>query len=106
MGEMPAACIGVATVGELGVFPWYLAAIIPALALSPSAFLLAWVTVPPVSYEVIDRVDLLGVWQPAAWPVWVVGLAWVVGLSADLVLMLRACMIRWTISSRCASNER
>lgn len=68
------------------VFPWYLSPLVPALALAPSAFAIAWMTVLPFSYEVIDRLDSLGVWQPAPWLPWIVGAAWSLGVAIDLVL--------------------
>jgi Glycosyltransferase family 87 len=65
------------------VFPWYLSSLVPALALAPSAFLVAWVSVLPLSYEVLNQV---AVWEPAAWVPWAVAAAWGVGIVIDLRL--------------------
>jgi hypothetical protein len=70
------------------VFPWYLIPLVPALALAPSAFLIAWVSVLPLSYEVLDG---SGMWEPAAWVPWVVAAGWCVGGAIDrLVRSVRA----------------
>lgn len=64
-------------------FPWYLSALIPAFAVSPSAVVLCWVTAVPLAYEVRDRFAVDGTWMLAAWPLWAIGLAWAVGLAID-----------------------
>lgn len=66
------------------VFPWYLCLLVPAIALQPRAWLLAWVSVVPLGYEVLDRFVGEGVWAPADWPLWTVALAWLLGAGADL----------------------
>ncbi len=65
------------------VFPWYLCLLVPALALQPRAWLLAWVSAVPLAYEVLDRFVGEGVWQPADWPLWAVALAWLLGAGVD-----------------------
>lgn len=66
------------------VFPWYLAPIVPAVALAPSAFALAWATTIPLTNEVIDRWQTTGIWEPASWPLWVIGLSWIAGAAIDV----------------------
>ena len=66
------------------VFPWYLCLLVPAIALQPRAWLLAWVSAVPLGYEVLDKFVGEGVWQPAVWPLWAVALAWLLGAGADL----------------------
>lgn len=68
------------------VFPWYLVVLLPVLVLRPTVFGLAWLSVAPLTYEVIDRFDVDGMWSPATWPVVCIGLAWGVGLAVDLWL--------------------
>ncbi len=68
------------------VFPWYLVVLIPVLVLRPTVLGLAWLSVAPLTYEVIDRFDVDGTWSPAAWPVVCIGLAWGVGLVVDRCL--------------------
>ena len=65
------------------VFPWYLCALVPLLALRPSATLLLWVTTAPLTYEVLNRWLGEGVWEPATWPVLVVAGGWALGLAID-----------------------
>lgn len=66
------------------VFPWYLCALVPLLALRPSAALLIWVTTVPLTYEVLDRWLGEGVWAPANWPLVVIAGGWALGLALDL----------------------
>jgi hypothetical protein len=65
------------------VFPWYLVPLVPLIALSPSAFWIAWATAVPLTYEVIDRFDILPTWQPASWPLWIVAASCCLGLALD-----------------------
>lgn len=66
------------------VFPWYLVILIPMIALRPSATLLAWVTVAPIGYVVLNRWVSEGVWEPATWAIWAVGAAILFGFIAEL----------------------
>jgi rSAM/selenodomain-associated transferase 2 len=66
------------------VFPWYLAPIVPAIAMAPSTFALAWVTALPLTNEVIGRWQAEGVWEPASWPLWAIGISWIAGIAIDL----------------------
>jgi alpha-1,6-mannosyltransferase len=65
------------------VFPWYLSALVPVLALRPSAAALLWLTAAPLTYEVIGRFEATGAWTPTAWPLWTTGAAWAIGLVLD-----------------------
>lgn len=65
------------------LFPWYLLALVVPLAWAPTGFGLAWIGAAPLTYEVIDTFDVRGVWEPAAWPLWGVALAWAAGLCWD-----------------------
>lgn len=71
------------------VFPWYLAPLVPAVALCPSAFMLAWLGTVPLLNEAIDRFMVTGIWAPAAWPVALIGSAMLIGGSVDLIAFLR-----------------
>jgi hypothetical protein len=62
------------------VFPWYLTPVVVAAAAYPSPFMILWATTMPLTYEVIDRFDSTGVWRTAAWPLWVIGIGWIVGI--------------------------
>ncbi|MEO1035115.1 MAG: glycosyltransferase 87 family protein [Pseudomonadota bacterium] len=50
------------------VFPWYLLVLVPLVALRPRRVVLAWLAAAPLSYEVLNRFNTDGVWQPAVWP--------------------------------------
>lgn len=65
------------------VFPWYLCLLVPLIALQPRAWLLAWVSVVPLSYEVLNRFAGEGVWAPAAWPLAVITAASLLGAAVD-----------------------
>lgn len=66
-------------------FPWYWISLIPLLALRPSWFILAWVTLTPTSYEVLSYWLSIQLWQPAQWPLWLM----VVGSLVVIVKKLR-----------------
>jgi len=61
------------------VFPWYLLVLVPFLALQPNAFLLIWISVVPLSYEVLNGFIETEVWQPASWPLWCIASGWIIG---------------------------
>ena len=62
------------------VFPWYLLVLIPLVALRPNAFLLLWLSLAPLSYEVLDQFAANGSWEPATWPLWCIAGGWLVGM--------------------------
>ncbi|MEO0423598.1 MAG: glycosyltransferase 87 family protein [Pseudomonadota bacterium] len=64
------------------VFPWYLLPLVPLLVLRPTLVGLVWVTLVAVTYEVLDAYNASGVWDPAAWPLWVMGLGVLGALAA------------------------
>jgi hypothetical protein len=65
------------------VFPWYLAVVVPIVALAPSVFWIAWLSVVPLSYEVLDLFDLSGQWSPSPWPLFLLVAAWIIGWGLD-----------------------
>ena len=44
-------------------FPWYLSWLVPLLALRPNAALLMWTALVALSYHILIRYSILGVWQ-------------------------------------------
>lgn len=64
-------------------FPWYLTPLVVPLAAAPTGFGLAWLSITPLTYEVIDAFDAAGCWQPAAWPLWLIACGFAVGLYID-----------------------
>jgi hypothetical protein len=67
------------------VFPWYLMIMVPLLAIQRSVTLLAWVSAVPLSYVVLNQWIAERVWEPAQWPVVVIGLLLVFCLGLDLM---------------------
>ena len=55
-------------------FPWYLMPLIPLMALYPNRYLIIWTLLMPLTYEVLGQFICCQVWQPAQWPLWVIGL--------------------------------
>ena len=66
------------------VFPWYLMILVPFLAIRPNASILAWVSVAPLSYVVLNQWIAERAWEPAQWPVFVIGFSLVSCLAWDL----------------------
>ncbi|GIW42743.1 MAG: hypothetical protein KatS3mg077_0025 [Candidatus Binatia bacterium] len=66
------------------VFRWYLVPLVPAMALAPQAWVLAWITALPLADEAMDRAHLTGLWEPASWPLWAIAVAWCIGLTVDV----------------------
>jgi len=59
------------------LFPWYLLPLVPLLALKPNMYLLAWMLVMPMTYEVLGDFMCCGQWQPAVWPTVLIGFVYV-----------------------------
>jgi len=66
------------------LFPWYLMALVPLLALRPNMTLILALTLAPLSYSVLNKWLSLGVWEPALWPSLVLAAGICVGLFMDL----------------------
>jgi hypothetical protein len=62
------------------VFPWYLMALVPLFALRPNIYLLAWLLIMPLTYEVIGQFLCCQVWQPAIWPIILLGALYLITL--------------------------
>lgn len=63
------------------VFPWYLCVLVPLCAMQPRAWLLAWFSAAPLSYEVLNGFAAAGVWAPAGWPLWLIAAAVAAGIG-------------------------
>ncbi|MGB0898606.1 MAG: hypothetical protein ACPGSN_05080 [Psychrobium sp.] len=66
------------------IFPWYLMPLVPLIALAPNRYLVAWTLLMPLTYEVLNGFLSERMWQPADWPVWLVG---IVQISAAIALV-------------------
>jgi len=51
------------------VFPWYLLPLVPLLALWPNIYLIGWMIIMPLTYEVLGQYLANQLWQPAHWPI-------------------------------------
>jgi alpha-1,6-mannosyltransferase len=73
------------------IFPWYLMPLVPLMALYPNRYLIIWTLLMPLTYEVIGQFIASQIWQPAQWPLWLIGL---LQLSA-LLALVRYCYRAW-----------
>ena len=71
------------------VFPWYLMPLVPLFTIKPSFFLFAWLTLIPLSYEVLNEFASSGLWQPSTWPIALLGMGMLVGFTIDRLLALK-----------------
>lgn len=74
------------------VFPWYLMPLVPLLALYPNKYLITWTLLMPLTYEVIGQFICCQIWQPAQWPIWLLGILQL----TTLIMLLRYCTDRWS----------
>jgi len=71
------------------VFPWYLMPLIPLLALSPNFWLLAWVCLLPLTYEVLGLFASQHSWMPATWPLIAIASGILIGLIYGIAVKIR-----------------
>lgn len=71
------------------VFPWYLMALVPLLALSPRPFFLVWISLLPLTYEVLGGFVSAGQWTPATWPLIVIAIGFMGSIYFELRTKLR-----------------
>lgn len=57
------------------MFPWYLISLAALLPFFATPVLVAWCLAVPFTYEVIDRFEKEGIWEPALWPLWLIALS-------------------------------
>ena len=63
------------------LFPWYLLPLIPLLALRPNIYLLFWLLLMPMTYEVLGNFLCCQHWQPALWPAVLLGILYALTLA-------------------------
>ena len=66
------------------LFPWYLMALVPLLALKPNLTLFTAITLTPLSYIVLNRWLTVGIWEQAAWPAQILLAGLIIALLHDL----------------------
>jgi alpha-1,6-mannosyltransferase len=79
------------------VFPWYLMPLVPLLALQPNAYLLGWMLLMPLTYEVLNPFYCCQLWTPALWPVILLALWFCIA-----VLMLGITLFKYTLVKKIA----
>lgn len=97
--HMPVGISSIALAGQIAlsvpllispvVFPWYLLPLVPLMALHPNRYVLGWSVLMPLTYEVLNGFLSVGQWQPALWPIWLVGLIQLTAVMAILGYGLR-----------------
>ncbi len=60
------------------VFPWYLVGPLAIKPFPPTSLLWIWASLLPLTYEVIDRFDSGGGWEPKRWPLYFITMGWAV----------------------------
>jgi uncharacterized membrane protein len=66
------------------LFPWYLMALVPLLALKPNLTLFTAITLTPLSYIVLNRWLSVGIWEQAVWPSQILLAGLIIALLHDL----------------------
>ena len=66
------------------LFPWYLMALVPLLALRPNATLIITLALTPLAYVVLNDWLSQGLWQPQTWPNRVLCVGIFLGLVIDM----------------------
>ncbi len=75
------------------LFPWYLSALVPLIALRPHFYTLAWLAVLPLTYEVLNQFYCCQIWQPATWPMVVIALLYMAFLSHLLAKLFKFLLV-------------
>lgn len=75
------------------VFPWYLMALVPLLALAPNIYLLLWLLIMPLTYEVVSGYVCCNTWVPAQWPIYLLGILY----SFTLIKLTRSFIQQWSL---------
>lgn len=66
------------------MFPWYLMALVPLLALRPNMTILVAICLAPLSYVVLNQWLSQGIWDQPEWPPYILLIGLVCGLLNDL----------------------
>ena len=62
------------------IFPWYLMPLIPLVTITASPWLLLWLVLSPLSYEVLGQFACCRIWSPAQWPTTLIGIGLLLGI--------------------------
>lgn len=83
------------------VFPWYLMVLVPLLAIRPNIYLMAWLFVMPITYEVVSGYICCNTWMPAQWPISLLAIVY----TATLIKILQVFIQQWPLLSLRQSNK-
>ena len=62
------------------IFPWYLMPLVPLLSMYTRPWLLLWILLAPLSYEVLGQFACCNNWAPAQWPLFILAAGLGIGL--------------------------
>ncbi|MEH6447748.1 MAG: glycosyltransferase 87 family protein [Oleispira sp.] len=79
------------------IFPWYLMPLAVLAALHPKPWLLVWILLAPLSYEVLNQFLCCAIWQPASWPLVITA------VSVISILLLTTLLINKSNRNRLTS---
>lgn len=71
------------------LFPWYLLPLVPLLALWPNKYLIIWMLIMPLTYEVLGNFLAYQQWQPAQWPIVILGIFYLFALANIFLYMVK-----------------
>lgn len=71
------------------LFPWYLMPLVPLLALWPNKYLIAWMLIMPLTYEVLGDFLAYQQWHPAQWPIVILGIFYLFTLANMCLYMVK-----------------
>jgi len=72
------------------LFPWYLMPLVPLFALRPNIYLLTWLLLMPLTYEVLGDFLCCQLWLPADWPILLLGILYSLALLKLLLYWLKS----------------
>lgn len=71
------------------LFPWYLLPLVPLLALWPNKYLIIWMLIMPLTYEVIGEFLSSQGWHPAQWPTTLLGVFYLFTLTSAFIYIVK-----------------
>lgn len=71
------------------VFPWYLMPLVPLLALWPNKYLIIWMLIMPLTYEVLGEFLANQIWEPAQWPIVILGIFYLFTLASAVIYIIK-----------------
>ncbi len=72
------------------LFPWYMLALVPFLALKPNLTLFTAMTLAPLSYIVLNKWLSQGIWEQPNWPSHILLLGLILAFAFDIIWKIKA----------------